>query len=148
MQNSKSNDLIGCRIPRNYWFYGLFRLLCLIEMRLVLSDSSLAFRAVGNSRSGEKIIFLRTRAFTLKMGHFFSKFAKVCWEWNARKRMTFLEAHLWKTLILRGFSAIIEKWISLSCLHQFSSFFEVFLRTGVKINTRSGIEVVITVLTR
>ena len=31
-----------------------------------------------------------------------------------RKRVTFLEAHLWKTLILRGFSAIIEKWISLS----------------------------------
>ena len=26
-----------------------------------------------------------------------------------RKRMPFLEAHLWKTLILRGFSAIIEK---------------------------------------
>ena len=65
-----------------------------------------------------------------------------------RKRMTFLEAHLWKTLILRGFSAIIEKWISLSSLHQFSPFSEVFLRADVKINTRSGIEVVITGLTR
>ena len=76
------------------------------------------------------------------------KSCKVVLEQHTRKRVTTSEPVFRKVLILQGFGGIIQEKNFCSSLHQFSPFSGVLFGADVAKNIRSGIEVVITGLTR